>query len=262
MLLHLIDAFADRPFAGNPAAVCFLDREQPADEWLRAVAAEMNQAETAFLQHAGNGYRLRWFTPVVEVDLCGHATLASAHFLWQAGLAPRGATIPFETRSGLLSATPHGEEIELDFPAAAHQATNPPRGLAAALGVEVTDCWQAGADLLVLLPSEADVRRVAPDFAALAKIPTRGIIITSLAADASCDFVSRFFAPAYGIPEDPVTGSAHCALGPFWSARLGKTELVGRQLSRRGGVVCVRLAGNRAFLRGRAITTLRGELIR
>ncbi len=258
--VYVVDAFADRPFAGNPAAVCPLDR--PADDgWMRAVAAEMNLSETAFLVPEADGFRLRWFTPAVEVDLCGHATLASAHVLWETGRLPAGDPARFHTRSGLLTATRAGGDIVLDFPAVPVEGCPPPDGLVDALGAVPRTVGRNRMDVLVELEYESAVRSLRPDFGRLAAVPVRGVIATAPSAEPAFDFVSRFFAPASGVPEDPVTGSAHCALGPFWAARLGKTDLVGRQVSRRGGVVRVGVRGDRVRLGGRAVTVLRGELV-
>ena len=258
--LYQVDAFTSRPFAGNPAAVCLLDRPRD-DAWMQQVAAEMNLAETAFLERRADGWGLRWFTPAVEVDLCGHATLASAHVLWERGAAANGEALRFHTRSGLLQARRRGVEIELDFPAEPVEAAPAP-GLAAALGVEPRWCGRNRLDLLAELASEAEVRSLAPDFPRLklATPPGRGVIVTARSATPDYDFVSRFFAPAAGIDEDPVTGSAHCALGPYWMAKLGKSELRAYQASARGGSLGVRVAGDRVFLTGQAVTVLRGEL--
>jgi len=256
-----VDAFADAPFSGNPAGVCLL--ETPAEpDWMRSVASEMNLSETAFLSpHDGDGFDLRWFTPTVEVDLCGHATLASAHILWESGtLGPR-VPARFHTRSGVLSAQRQGEWIEMDFPAKLEQQADPPDGLAQILGVEPRYVGRNAFDYLVEVADEGVVRAAAPDFARLAAIEARGVIVTSRARSTGFDFVSRFFAPRAGVPEDPVTGSAHCALAPYWANKLGKTELVGRQLSARGGTVRVRVAGDRVLLGGRATTVLRGVLL-
>ena len=255
-----VDSFTDRPFAGNPAAVCILPG--PAEEaWMRAVAREMNLSETAFLHPEADGYRLRWFTPAVEVALCGHATLASAHVLWEEGHLAPDAEARFHTRSGLLTAQRRGAWIELDFPARPESPADPPPGLAEALGTEPRYVGRNVDDYFVEVDSEATLRGLAPDHGALRRLPVRGIIVTSRAATPEYDFVSRFFAPGSGIDEDPVTGSAHCCLGPFWGARLGKTELVGYQASARGGVVRVRIRGERVILGGQAVTVLRGELV-
>jgi len=260
MRLLQIDAFTDRPFRGNPAAVCLLEGEKPA-EWMQHLAAEMNLSETAFLRRLNGDWSLRWFTPTVEVDLCGHATLASAHALWEEKILPAGETARFQTRSGLLTARRAGEWIELDFPAKPQEPVAPPAGLLEALGVKcATHTGKSAFDYLVELDSEESVRRLEPDHARLRKLPVRGIIVTSRAATKEFDFVSRFFAPGSGIDEDPVTGSAHCTLAPFWAARLHKNELVAYQASPRGGVVRVRLDGDRVKLGGRAVTVFRGEL--
>jgi PhzF family phenazine biosynthesis protein len=256
-----IDAFTDQPFAGNPAAVCLLDREVD-DDWMQAVAAEMNLSETAFVDArngAGRELPLRWFTPSAEVALCGHATLASAHALWQEGALPAGSEIRFATRSGVLIATDEGGEIQLDFPATPPVPATPPEGLLEALGVRHGEVWRSRFDYLLELGAEHDVRTLAPDFRRLAAVDTRGVIVTATAA-APYDYVSRFFAVAVGIDEDPVTGSAHCTLSPFWSERLGRDDLIGFQASRRGGVVRTRLRGDRVVLGGHAVTILRGEL--
>ena len=260
MRLLQIDAFTDRPFCGNPAAVCLLEGEKPA-EWMQHLASEMNLSETAFLRRQNGDWSLRWFTPTVEVDLCGHATLASAHALWEEKILPAGERARFQTRSGLLTARRAGEWIELDFPAKPQEPVAPPAGLLEALGVKcATHTGKSAFDYLVELDSEESVRQLEPDHARLRKLPVRGIIVTSRAATKEFDFVSRFFAPGSGIDEDPVTGSAHCTLAPFWAARLHKNELVAYQASPRGGVVRVRLDGDRVKLGGRAVTVFRGEL--
>jgi PhzF family phenazine biosynthesis protein len=255
-----IDAFTDRAFAGNPAAVCFLSSPRD-DGWMQSVAAEMNLAETAFLVPRADGeWDLRWFTPTTEVDLCGHATLASAHALWETGRLAPAAVARFHTRSGVLTAERRGDAIELDFPSEPPAAAPIPDGLAAALGATPAWVGRNRMDVLVELASEREVRALAPDLAALAAHPVRGIIVTAPGSD-GYDFVSRFFAPAAGVPEDPVTGSAHCALAPFWAERLGRNEMTGWQASRRGGLVRVRLANGRVKLGGHAVTVLRGELV-
>jgi len=260
MRLIQVDAFTSEPFRGNPAAVCFLDRERD-DAWMRNVAAEMNLAETAFLLPRGDGWSLRWFTPAVEVKLCGHATLGSAHALWEEGRLGANDVARFHTLSGLLTASRDGDWIELDFPAKAAQEIAAPDGLLQSLGVEHPRyVGRNEFDYLVEVDSEDEVRALQPDFARLAQFPVRGVIVTSKTSIDGADFVSRFFAPAAGVPEDPVTGSAHCCLTPFWSARLGKTEMRARQVSKRGGELRVRLAGDRVKIGGQAVTTLRGEL--
>jgi predicted PhzF superfamily epimerase YddE/YHI9 len=255
-----VDAFTAEPFRGNPAAVCIL-AEPREDAWLRAVAAEMNLSETAFLLREGDGFRLRWFTPIVEVDLCGHATLAAAHVLWEEDWLEAGEEARFHTRSGLLRAVRRGGEIELDFPAQRPVRAPPPPGLMEALGVGGRWVGRNAADYLVELESEEAVRSLRPDVPGLGRVAARGIIVTSRARGGDADFVSRFFAPAVGVDEDPVTGSAHCCLAPYWAERLGRNELVGYQASARGGTVRVRLDGDRVLLAGAAVTVLRGELL-
>jgi len=254
-----VDAFTDTPFKGNPAAVCVLPA--PRDEaWMQAVAREMNLSETAFLQPQDGGFALRWFTPAVEVALCGHATVASAHVLWTEGHLDRDRQARFHTKSGLLTADRRGDWIELDFPANPAAPAAAPAGLATALGVEPKHVGKSRFDYLVEVDAEATVRTLAPDHAALARLPVRGVMVTSRADTPGFDFVSRFFAPGSGIPEDPATGSSHCTLGPFWAERLGKREFVAYQASARGGTLRVRLDGDRVKLGGRAVTVLRGEL--
>jgi PhzF family phenazine biosynthesis protein len=258
-LFH-VDAFTDRPFGGNPAAVCLLS-EPKDDGWLQAVAREVNLSETAFLTKAAAGFGLRWFTPKVEVALCGHATLASAHVLWQEGLARPDETIRFHTLSGVLAATRTGNEIELDFPLTPEEAAPAPEGLTAALGVPFRYVGKNRFDYLVEVASEEELRGLVPDFRLLAGLPVRGVIVTSRSSDPRFDFVSRFFAPAAGVDEDPATGSAHCCLGAFWRKRLGKREFLAYQASARGGVVRVRVTAERAFLAGQAVTISKGELL-
>jgi PhzF family phenazine biosynthesis protein len=258
-----VDAFTSRAFAGNPAAVCVLTDTRPAD-WMQQVAREMNLSETAFLRRRSDGFALRWFTPSHEVDLCGHATLASAHVLWSEGHLPADEPAVFRTKSGVLTVRQHDDGIAMDFPAEPLAAVEPPPALIDALGVTPAFVGRNRMDYGVLLDRPDAVRAVSPDLARLATIETRGVIVTAPAADeADHDFVSRFFAPRVGVPEDPVTGSAHCALGPFWAERLGRTDLVGRQVSARGGRVRVQMeavTSPRVCLIGRAVTVLRGEL--
>ena len=255
-----IDAFTDHPFTGNPAAVCLLASARDA-RWMQQIALEMNLAETAFVVRRPDGFDLRWFTPGAEVDLCGHATLASAHALWEEGHLKPSDTAHFHTRSGLLTATRRGGHIWLDFPATPVSSAPAPAGLEQAIGRGATMVGRTIFDYLVELDSEAALRSLAPDMTLLAGIPYRGLIVTAPSADNRYDFVSRFFAPGLGIPEDPVTGSAHCGLGPYWGNRLGKDELVAYQASPRGGTVLVRLEGNRVHLGGQAVTVLRGEIL-
>ena len=261
--LFQVDAFTDTPFAGNPAAVCLLERARPA-AWMQQVAREMNLSETAFVQRRaeGEGFDLRWFTPACEVDLCGHATLASAHVLWEEGRLDADEAASFHTKSGRLTAHRSGREIVMDFPAEPPAPCALPDGLAEALGVEkVTYTGRNRMDVLVLLEGAQAVRAVQPDMAQLAEIEARGVIVTAPSEEEGSDFVSRFFAPRAGVPEDPVTGSAHCALAPFWSARLEHRRLTGVQLSARGGRVGVEMKGDRVQLAGRAVTVLRGALL-
>lgn len=254
-----VDAFTNRLFQGNPAAVCLLDKPKPA-KWMQSVAAENNLSETAFVVPGKTGFGLRWFTPEVEVALCGHATLATAHVLWSEKLAPHDAQLRFRTKSGVLTADLREDGIELDFPARPARTVKAPAVLHKALGKAPKATVKVVDDLLVELASESAVRNLRPDLAALAKIKVRGVIVTAK-ADKKYDFVSRFFGPAVGVDEDPVTGSAHCALAPYWAGKLGKASMRGFQASSRGGEVKVEVAGDRVFLRGNAVTFLRGQLV-
>lgn len=255
-----VDAFTDRPFAGNPAAVCLLPSARDT-AWMQQVALEMNLAETAFLVRRDDGFDLRWFTPATEVDLCGHATLASAHALWEEGHLKSSESACFHTRSGVLTATKLDDLIWLDFPATPVTPAATPAGLEQALGARVEQVGRTVFDYFVQLDTDTSVRSLSPDMVSLARLPVRGVIVTAVSKDGRHDFVSRFFAPQSGIPEDPVTGSAHCALGPFWALRLGRAELAGYQASARGGTVLVRVDGERVHLGGRAVTVLRGEIL-
>lgn len=255
-----VDAFTDAPFAGNPAAVCILPA--PRDEhWMQSVAREMNLSETAFLVPENGGYQLRWFTPAVEVALCGHATLASAHVLWQDRHLAPDTPACFHTKSGVLTARKRDPWIELDFPATRAEPADAPQGLVAALGVSPREVRRSRFDYLIEVENEDAVRRASPDFTALGRVDARGVMVTSRAAAPPYDFVSRFFAPRAGVNEDPVTGSAHCALAPFWAERLGRNELLAYQASSRGGVVRLRVSGDRVMLGGQAVTVLEGVLI-
>ncbi|HEY8478153.1 MAG TPA: PhzF family phenazine biosynthesis protein [Chloroflexota bacterium] len=258
--IYHVDAFTDRPFAGNPAAVCLLSSPRD-DGWMQMIAREMNLSETAFVHPHGRDFRLRWFTPLVEVDLCGHATLAAAHVLWEAGTLASEAPACFHTRSGVLVARRRGTWIEMSFPAEPEEPAPTPPELVAALGVEPRYVGRNRFDYLVEVETESVVRTIEPDLARLRTLPVRGVIVTSRAETDGYDVVSRFFAPRVGIDEDPVTGSAHCCLGPYWSERLGKGEIVAYQASKRGGVVRVRLDGARVCLSGQAVTVLRGTLL-
>jgi PhzF family phenazine biosynthesis protein len=254
-----VDAFATEPFRGNPAAVVVLPA-WPEEDWMQSVAAEMNLSETAFVVPQSDGFGLRWFTPAVEVALCGHATLASASVLWDEHR--HAGEIVFHTRSGALRCWLREGWIEMDFPATPPAAADPPAGLAAALGVEPLWVGRSRFDYLVEVSDEETVRGARPDFTRLREVDARGITLTAAAAPgARWHFVSRFFAPRSGVDEDPVTGSAHCSLAPFWAARLGRAEMVGQQASRRGGLVRVRVEGDRVVLGGRAVPVARGELL-
>jgi PhzF family phenazine biosynthesis protein len=260
-IIHQVDAFTDRPFAGNPAGVCLLER--PAEEiWMQAVAAEMNAAETAFLVRRGDGaFDLRWFTPTVEVDLCGHATLGAAHVLWTEAVLKQDERAIFHTRSGRLEAWRDGALIRMDFPAEPVVAGEAPASLRDAIGAPIAFTGRNRMDWLVELADEAAVRRVVPSLPPLAALGVRGVIVTARASSAGCDFVSRFFAPAAGVDEDPVTGSAHCALAPYWAPKLGQSELVGFQASARGGIVHCAVRGDRVILGGCAVTVLKATLL-
>lgn len=260
MLIYTVDSFTDRFFKGNPAGVCLLDNPRP-DDWMLSLAAEMRHSETAFLLGGENGepYSLRWFTPMVEVELCGHATLAAAHVLYTTGEALK--TLRFTTKSGLLSATRDETGlISMDFPAKVLREVSPPDGLVEALGVEPRWIGKNEWDYLLEVGSEEAVRTVSPDFEALKTVEARGIIVTAPASQPDADYVSRFFAPRVGIPEDPVTGSAHCALAPYWSGKLGSATLLGAQISERGGQIRTTVRGDRVDLAGRAVTILSGTL--
>ena len=255
-----MDAFTDEVFSGNPAAVCLLSG--PADAvWMQSVAREMNLSETAFVEARSGGYGLRWFTPMAEVGLCGHATLASAHVLYETGLAADGQPIRFESVSGPLIATREAEEIVLDFPVRPAAPMAPPFGLLPALGLSGAD-WAGRSedDFLVVLDAEEEVVRLQPDMSALSHISARGVIVTAPTSRPGTDFVSRFFGPAVGVPEDPVTGSAHCTLAPYWAQRLGLAEMTGYQASARGGRVRVRVQGDRVMLAGAAVTVFSASL--
>jgi len=254
-----VDAFAERPFTGNPAAVCITDAARD-EAWMQNVAMEMNLAETAFLHPEADGWRLRWFTPAVEVALCGHATLASAHVLWEHAVLGPDEEARFHTQSGLLTCRRDGGLVWMDFPAKPESASEPIAGLTEALGVTPVYVGRSQFDVLVEVASEAEVRALEPDMGALRRVQARGVIVTARADGGDHDFVSRFFAPAVGVDEDPVTGSAHCALAPYWAKKLGRDELAGYQASRRGGTVRMRSIGDRVHLGGRAVTILRGEL--
>ena len=257
-----VDAFAEEPFKGNPAGVCLLPA--PADAaWMQNVAAEMNVAETAFPLPEGDGFRLRWFTPKVEVKLCGHATLATAHILWETGILGSDREARFQTLSGLLTARRDGALIELDFPARP-PLPKPPEwadAVVGALGIKPVYIGMSAEDVLFEAADEEEVRSIKPDFATLRSLPARGVIVTSRSSDKRFDFISRFFAPAVGVDEDPVTGSSHTVLVPYWAKRLGRTSFIAYQASARGGILYLRLDGDRVRIAGSAVTVIRGEIV-
>jgi PhzF family phenazine biosynthesis protein len=259
--IYTVDSFTANPFKGNPAGVCLLPK--PGDSaWMLNLAKELNLSETAFLVKESDGFNLRWFTPAVEVDLCGHATLASAHILWETGLLKPTETARFHTRSGLLTVTRQGDLMEMNFPAKIAEPVPPPAGLLEALGLsQPLYVGKNEFDFLVEVAAEETVRNLKPDFARLGRLDVRGTMVTCKSSSADYDFVSRFFAPAVGVAEDPVTGSAHCCLGPYWSRKLHKTEFRAFQASARGGSLRVRVLGDRVLLAGQAVTILKGELM-
>jgi PhzF family phenazine biosynthesis protein len=250
-----VDSFTDKPFGGNPAAVCILP-SAPAAEWMQAVAREMNLSETAFLWPTTDGFRLRWFTPAAEVELCGHGTLASAHVLWEMGYAQQGSVLQFHTLSGVLTAEQSDGWIELDFPTAPPKPAGAPPGLSQALDCKPKYVGRSGFGYLAEVASEEILRRLDPASPSLMEAAAEGLIVTSRSEGDRYDFVSRVFVPALGVPEDPVTGSAHCTLGPYWSVRFGKKELMAYQASPRGGEVRVSVEGERVRLGGQAVTVL------
>ena len=257
--IYQVDAFADGPFTGNPAAVCPL--EGPADaKWMQNVALEMNLSETAFCWPEGHVLRLRWFTPAAEVDLCGHATLATAHILWESGRLAPDAPARFISRSGPLGAVRRGELVELDFPARQVTPIASSGALEAALGLHARFVGSDGQNAFLVVDDEPTVRRLEPDFRQFHSIGVRSAIVTAQGDMDGIDFVSRFFAPGVGIDEDPVTGSAHCSLATYWASQLGRDQLVAYQASARGGRVQVRLDGDRVAIAGRTATVLRGSL--
>lgn len=258
--IYQVDAFTNQPFKGNPAAVCPLS-EPASAVWMQSLANEMNLSETAFLVRQQEDFNLRWFTPAVEVDLCGHATLASAHILWETGVLSTLETARFHTRSGLLMARKDAGWIEMDFPAKPAQTAEAPAGLLDALGVTAGTIGRNQFDYIVEITDPETLRRLQPDYTLLKKIQARGVIVTSRSDTAEFDFISRFFAPAAGVPEDPVTGSAHCCLAPYWSEKLRKETFTAFQASPRGGVVRCQLKGDRVILSGQAVTVMRGELV-
>ena len=259
MNIYQIDAFTNKIFKGNPAGVCILPG--PADEqWMQDIAMEMNLAETAFIYRSDDGFNLRWFTPETEVNLCGHATLASAHILWETGLLKNEDEAVFFTKSGRLSARKDGEYIILNFPTEKDMQIETPEELKKSLKVPILYTGQNRMDYIVEVDNEETVRNLEPDLEIMKRLNTRGVIVTSRSANPEYDFVSRFFAPGAGIPEDPVTGSAHCCLGPYWEKRLGKIELTSYQASKRGGTLKVTINGDRVFIGGKAVTVFCAHL--
>lgn len=256
---YIVDAFSDQPFQGNPAAVVPL-AAWPSNKWMQDLAMEINLSETAFVVGGDGRYELRWFTPTTEVELCGHATLASAHTLWNHGYAREDSPITFETHSGPLTCNRRQDMIELDFPSTPATSIAAPELLGQALGITPQFVGKSQFDYLVVVESAETVREMSPDFALLRKIAARGFIVTAQSDLEGLDFISRFFAPAAGVNEDPVTGSAHCCLAPYWSEQLGKSELVAFQASQRGGTVSMRLTADRVILGGNAVTVMQGEL--
>ena len=255
-----IDAFTDEKFKGNPAAVCLLD-ELVSDDWMQSVAAEMNLSETAFILRLEKGFALRWFTPKAEVDLCGHATLATAYVLYDQGVLKANEQAHFQTKSGILTAKKLRDGIELNFPAEPAEKASVPDELISALQVDPLWTGKNRFDYLVQISRESDLRFLRPDFARLKEITDRGVIVTCIAKTPGFDFISRFFAPAVGIDEDPVTGSAHCCLGPFWQSILDQDEFTAFQASARGGVIKVKVVDDRVLLIGKAVTVLKGDLL-
>lgn len=259
MNIYIVDAFTDRPYKGNPAAICILDSEQP-EHWMQSVANEMNLSETAFLLEQAGGYSLRWFTPEAEVDLCGHATLASAHVLWEQGFV-QNEEIRFITKSGILTASKAGDWIEMNFPLEVEQENAPPIELVQGLGSPYIYVGKNRLDYVIEVENEEVLANLQPDFNLWKSVKTRGIIVTSKTNRPQIDFVSRCFYPALGVNEDPVTGSAHCCLGPFWKDRLNKNNLTALQLSKREGILKLTIQENRILISGQAVTTLKGVLM-
>jgi len=257
--LFQVDAFTGKPFAGNPAAVCLLEQEADTG-WMQSLAAEMNLSETAFVRRLGSGFGLRWFTPTVEVNLCGHATLAAAHVLWAQDWLAADDVARFHTRGGLLTARRSENAIDLDFPVTPATPGVAPPGLLQALGLKDGRVFFNGIDYLVHIEDETELRRLQPDFSALKSVGARGVMVTAASRQPAYDFVSRFFAPGSGIDEDPVTGSAHCTLAPFWAERLGKSAMRAFQASPRGGELLVQLQGERVMLSGTAVTVFEAQL--
>jgi len=258
MKIYQVDAFTEKPFSGNPAGLCVLN-EKMDEKLMQNIACEMNLSETAFLIKEDQGYNLRWFTPNSEVDLCGHATLASAHILWEKGYLKKDREAKFSTKGGLLTAKMNEGWIELNFPALPEKRTETPLELLEALGVEAIYVGKSKFDYLIEVESEEIVATLKPDFMRLLNVPARGVIVTSKSR--KYDFASRFFAPKIGVSEDPVTGSAHCCLGPYWQKKMNKDEFVAYQASERSGVLKVKVVNDRVLISGKAVTVLEGELL-
>jgi PhzF family phenazine biosynthesis protein len=260
MKIFKVDSFTDRAFAGNPAGVCILDTQKD-DKWKQNIAREMNLSETAFLAKLADGFNLQWFTPITEVELCGHATLASAHILYERVYLKRNETARFYTKSGILTAGSKEGWIELNFPAIEVEDTSPTLELIDALGIQPKYIGKAKFDYFIETESEDIVRAIKPNFSLLLRAKIRGVIVTSRSSSKKYDFVSRFFAPTVGINEDPVTGSAHCSLGTYWQKKLKKDKLLAYQASERGGIIKVEVAGERVLISGKAVTIMEGELL-
>lgn len=259
---YQVDAFAIKPFRGNPAAVILMEDTRE-DKWLQAVAQEINLSETAFLRPKGHDYELRWFTPTTEVDLCGHATIASAHILYEFGYYDTDETISFYTLSGVLRSTFNRGTIELDMPRFGFSPAVPPAGLSDILKTDPLAVSESDNDMLIAeLANESLVRQFSPDFDEIQRLEYDGLALTARSDDPKFDFISRYFSPRTGIPEDPVTGMAHCALGPYWESKLMKSDFHAYQASARGGEVWVRLSDTRAFIGGKAVTVFKGEMLR
>jgi predicted PhzF superfamily epimerase YddE/YHI9 len=259
MKIYIVDAFTDEPYKGNPAAVCILENNK-SDEWMQNIANEMNLSETAFILKQGKDYSLKWFTPESEVDLCGHATLASAYILWEEQLSENNE-IRFITKSGLLTAIKSGDWIHMNFPLEEENETVPPIELIEGLGIPFKYIGKNRLDYIVEIEDEEAVRKLQPNFNLLKAVKSRGVIVTSPSSRSDIDFVSRCFYPALGVDEDPVTGSAHCCLGPYWQKKLNKNEFTSLQLSKRGGLLKLKIVEDRILISGQAITTLKGEIL-
>ena len=258
--IYIVDAFTDKAFKGNPAAVCF-PNEDVDSSWMQSVAAEMNLSETAFLRKSSKGFDLKWFTPEVEVDICGHATLASAHILWESSLLEKSEKAIFYSKSGVLTAEKQNGEIELNFPSMSIKEISGTEKLQEAFGIDFIYTGHTKGYYIFEVESEDRVKKLKPDFSALEKITDCGVIVTSKSSSDEFDFVSRFFAPAYGIDEDPVTGSAHCVSGPYWKKKLNKKNMRAFQTSQRGGTLSIRVEDERVYIAGEAVTVLKGDLV-